>query len=216
MHSMTDDPRSDEPRNVGGRPCGPEADLLAAKRAEAWRLRTVEQMTFADIGVMLGVSTGTAMRYVQAILAERAPSDEDVEAYRQQLIATAMARSELAFERADELYQDAQDQDRILEGPRGGKIVSTLGPQLYGRAAMWEQRGLHHLDRVARWSGVEALAQAGIDVDAVEGLVAAEAERFLEVIDDVRRKRDQASATLSAAGVGEPHTNGASAANGMA
>lgn len=202
--------RDESERRPPGRPHGAEADELEARRAEAWRLRVDEGRTFTDIAMLLGVSPSTACSYIATILERKLPGDEEVVTYRQQLVAEARARASLAFERADDLYQKAEDQTLILEGPRGGVIVSTLAPQMYGRAAMWEQRAMHHLDRLARWSGVEALVakEGGPDPEALEGSIAAEAERFLAVMAEVDRKRAAAQEAIGANGSDSVNGNG--------
>lgn len=200
--------KRDQPSRKPGRPQGPATDELAAARAEAWRLRVDERRTFADIGLLMGCSTATAQRMVRAVLSEVVPSADEIEMYRRSLTAEALSRAELAFERADELWEMGRAQELILEGSRGGPVVSPLAPALFGRAVQWERAGIHHLDRVAKWSGVEAaVAAAQVDVEGVEAEVSAEAERFLAVLAEVERKRasvaDRAGVVAEGSGSGE-------------
>src|SRR5690606_26441572 len=144
------DRKRELPQGSGSR-VGANGTALAARRQDAGRLRVEEGRTYREIGDELVCSEATAVRYVQRILAERAPTDAEVEAYRAHLIAQSSARLALWAERADKLHADAERQADTRYGEKG-ESTNDLKPRLYASAVAAERTAISWAERLAKWT----------------------------------------------------------------
>lgn len=138
------------------------AEASAARRAEAWRLRTDELRTEADIAARLGVSQQAVSKMLAAIerevLAELA---EDVQQYK----ATQHARLEAIFHRAIRAFERSQQDAETVktveaaetEGDPTTRKETTIRGQAgdasllaQARGALADQRDLWGLNAPAK------------------------------------------------------------------
>lgn len=172
---------------------GANGTALAARRAEAWRLRVDEGLTYAEIGDRLGCADSTACSYVQHVLAEHAPTAESIDRHRAELIAEAAARFRLWSERADHLFRQGDDLDyvRTIHRAKGPdvEVPEDLKPRLYQQAVNAERTAIRWAERLAKWAGIEDRADGGGDPERAAEVMVERVELFLAAVASVEQRR---------------------------